>query len=164
MSWFLNFFSMVLVGMWRRFGRENVFSFNWFDAIVFWGRTLQHIRLRIFSVCSCFGSISCSPLSCFCCDMGDSSAPPVEDNDISVPVPIHPNWKRRADAIARKYNSAEYVLLKLYALSSPPQSAQIAWYINRMAWVIFFLLAAAGKYRKKLTGTALSLYSSGHHP
>ena len=42
--------------------------------------------------------------------MGDSSAPP---------VPIHHNWKKRADAIARKYNSAEYVLLKLYAQDDP---------------------------------------------
>ena len=54
--------------------------------------------------------------------MGDSSAPPVEDNDISVPVPIHPNWKRRADAIARKYNSTEYVLLKLCVQDDPSKT------------------------------------------
>ena len=74
-----------------------------------------------FFVCSCFGAISCSPLSCFCCDMGNSSAPPppVEDNDISVLVPIHPNWCKRAVAIAGKYNSAEYVLLKLYVRDDP---------------------------------------------
>ena len=52
--------------------------------------------------------------------MANSSVPPpVEDNDISVPVPIHPNWCKRAVAIAGKYNSAEYVLLKLYALHDP---------------------------------------------
>ena len=89
---------------------------------MFWGRTLQHTRLCIFLFVAVLAPyISCSPLSCFCCDMANSSVPPppVEDYDISVPVPIHLNWCKRAVAIAGKYNSAEYILLKLYAQDDP---------------------------------------------